>query len=81
MSTTDKPERARVLTLELQADSDDDLAGALTALAAAVDRGELTKGVSGGARSGYIYELRDGNCADHDEYFARLSAYLAESTK
>jgi hypothetical protein len=74
--TDNKPERARVLTLELQADTDAELADALRNVASLIDRGRLTNGVSGGYSSGYIYDLRDGNCPDHDAFAQRLRRYL-----
>lgn len=70
------PERARVLTLELQADSDTELANALFNLSHQVSRGEINNGCSGGYASGCIYDLRDGNCTDHESFIKRLKHYL-----
>ena len=72
-----KPHRAVRLTLAMEADSTEDLASALFTLATAVDRGELTKGCSGGCSSGYTYELLQDAEQAHDSYFAELRQYLA----
>lgn len=77
MSNT-KPERARVLTMELQADSDADLADSLRSMASRIERGEMRNGVSGGYSSGYIYDLRDGSCSDHDAFAEQLKQYLSD---
>lgn len=75
---SDSPKRACRLTLELQADTPRDLAGALMNMAADIDRGELSVGVRGGPSSGGIYELILDEAPTHNEYFAQVRRYLAE---
>jgi hypothetical protein len=70
------PQRACRLLLNLQADSREELAGALYNMASRIERGEMSKGVSGGPSSGYIYELVEGEHPTHDDYFQQLTAYL-----
>jgi len=53
---SDAPIRSYRLTLQLDADALGDLASAMMNLSLRADRGELTRGVSGGPDSGYIYE-------------------------
>jgi hypothetical protein len=81
MSDLPIPQRAVRLTLKMEADTREALASALFNMAARIDRGEMTAGVSGGYDSGYIYELIERDRPTHDEYFAALNAYLdREST-
>jgi hypothetical protein len=71
------PSRAFRLVLAIEADSRDDLARGLCSFADSVDRDEVTRGVSGGYSSGYIYELLVDPNQTHDSYFAKLDAHLA----
>jgi hypothetical protein len=72
----DAPKRACRFVLDLEADTRDDLATALYNMASQLERGELTKGVSGGYSSGYIYELIENDTPTHDEWARNLRAYL-----
>ena len=74
----DLPIRAYRLTLQLDADSLDDLSNALRDIIDKADRGELAKGLSGGCRSGYIYELLHDPQQTHEAYFAELRAHLTQ---
>jgi hypothetical protein len=71
-----QPHRACRLLLDLEADSRDELAGALFNMADRISRGEMSRGVSGGYSSGYIYELVENESPSHDEFFQQLTAYL-----
>jgi hypothetical protein len=73
-----QPERACRFRLDLQADDFKSLCSAMFNIADMLERRELTTGCSGGYDSGYIYELRESPGPSHDEYFERLTAYLAE---
>ena len=77
----DAPTRAHRLTLELQADTPEEMSNQLNHLAWRVMAGELTTGVSGGPSSGYIYELLSNPDQTHDRYFAEIRDYLAEIGK
>jgi len=72
------PRRACQLTLQLDADSLPELATALINIAAQVERGEMTTGVSGGPTSGHIYELLHNAEQTHEKYFAEVRTYLEE---
>lgn len=72
------PERACRFRLDLQADDFESLCRALYNIADQMERREMTTGASGGYDSGYSYELKEGTEPSHDEYFDRLTAYLAE---
>jgi len=76
--TTDasKPHRACRLVLDLEADDRKALADSLYNMADRIERGEMTKGVSGGYSSGYIYELTESDRPTHAEYMRELNAYL-----
>ena len=71
------PIRAYRLTLKLDADTLSELASAMMNLSLRADRGELTRGVSGGPDSGYIYELLHDQAQTHETYFSQLREYLA----
>ena len=71
------PKRTYSLTLKLDADTLPELASALVNLGRRADRGELTRGVSGGPDSGYIYELLHNPEQTHETYFNQLNEYLA----
>ena len=77
MADLKAPVRACRFVLDLQADTRQDLADDLYNLARRIERGELTKGLSGGYSSGYIYELTENEGPSHDEWYAQLTAYLA----
>jgi hypothetical protein len=74
----DRPRRAYVLTLELQADSRDDLSAALRQLALEVDRDRISRGVWGGVSSGANYSLDIDESITHDLYFQHLEDFLRE---
>lgn len=73
----DAPIRSYRLTLQLDADTLSDLASAMMNLSLRADRGELTRGVSGGPDSGYIYELLHDQAQTHETYFSQVREYLA----
>lgn len=75
------PRRAVCLTLKLEADTRADLASALFSMASRIERGEMTRGVSGGPDSGAIYELAESDSPTHDEYFAQVREYLGLKAK
>lgn len=71
------PVRALRLTLELGADTRQDMVWALRNLAARVERDELAgNGVWGGATDGGIWELLTDPSMTHERFFAELNAYL-----
>jgi hypothetical protein len=72
------PMRAMRLTLKMEADDADELACALRNMAAQIERGELTVGVSGGPHSGAIYELLTDPKQTHENYFRQVQEYLRE---
>lgn len=72
----DAPVRACRFALDLQADTRQDLANALYNMASQIERGEMTRGVSGGYSSGYIYELAENAGPTHDEWAQQLRTYL-----
>lgn len=72
----DKPKRACVLTLKMEADTRADMASALFNIADLIERGELTVGASGGVNSGAIYEYIESDKPTHEEYFIALQKYL-----
>jgi hypothetical protein len=74
----DAPKRACRFVLDLEADTRQDLAGALFNISSRIERGEMTHGVSGGYSSGYIYELTENDTPTHDEWAERLRTYLDE---
>lgn len=71
------PIRAYRLTMQLDADTLSDMVNALMNLSLRADRGELTRGVSGGPDSGYIYELLHDPAQTHETYFSQVREYLA----
>ena len=71
------PHRAIRLTLAMEADTLVGLAAALENLACQAERGELTMGASGGATSGYSYELLQDPEQTHALYFQQLREHLA----
>lgn len=79
MNTT--PSRAFELVLKLSADTKHDLVSALINFAHAIERDEITKGVSGGYSSGAIYELVSDPSQTHERYFQLLSEYLDKRDK
>jgi hypothetical protein len=74
--TTTAPMRAFRLTLKLDADTREGMAGALRSLADQVDRNELTVGCYGSPSDGAIYELLSDPAMTHERYFAEMHAYL-----
>jgi hypothetical protein len=72
----DAPKRACRFVLDLEADTRQDLADALHNMADRIERSEMTRGVSGGYSSGYIYELIESDGPTHDEWARELRAYL-----
>jgi hypothetical protein len=75
MSAT-QPHRACRFTLDIESDTRGDMVTALENIARQLDRGEMTKGVSGGYSSGYIYEYTESESPTHAEYIAELNAHL-----
>lgn len=75
------PRRAFCLTLELQADTREDMVNALINMAGEIDREELTTGVSGGYSSGAIYELLVNPEQTHAAWFQHLLASLDEAKR
>ena len=73
------PNRACILNIEIQADTRADMVHALETIAIAIDRGEMTRGCSGGPSSGWTYEYTEAERPTHDEYVAELRAYLADA--
>lgn len=76
MAKQNAPKRACRFVLDLQADNRQELADALYNIASRIERGEMTKGLSGGYSSGYIYELVENDGPTHDEFVQQLSSYL-----
>lgn len=72
------PRRAVRLTMEVDADTRADLASYLINMAHKIERGLVTRGVSGSPSSGAIYELLEDPTQTHDAYFAQVRAYLAK---
>ena len=77
----DAPSRAFRMTLVIDADSRDELAWALRRLSDAVDRDEISTGVSGGPDSGWIYELLHDPSMTHEVYFEAVRTYLAAKAR
>lgn len=74
-----KPRRAYVLTLELQANTKKELRDGLYHFFTALDRGELSgKGVSGSPSSGWIYNIDIDESITKEAYFAAIDEYLAQ---
>jgi hypothetical protein len=73
---SDAPKRAVRLTLELQADTRSAMVSALYSIADRVDRGELSRGCTGGPDSGWVYDYVETESPTHDEYFAQVRAWL-----
>lgn len=74
------PRRAHQLAVQVGADTVEDLAWSLRRLAEGVERGELTRGCSGGPSCGWTYEYRHDPEMTHERYFAEVDAYLARDT-
>jgi hypothetical protein len=72
----DKPQRACVLTVKIEADSPLQMVRAVNCLADGISRGELSTGCWGSPDHGAIYEYMESDSPTHDEYFAQLRAYL-----
>ena len=71
------PNRACILKIEIQADTRAEMVRALETIATSIDRGEMSRGCSGGPSSGWIHEYTEAEHPTHDEYVAELRAYLA----
>lgn len=74
----DKPHRAVILTVTIEADTRQAMIDALDGIGQQIARGELTTGVSGGYNNGYIYSYVENDGPSHDEYWDQLSIYLKE---
>ncbi len=70
------PRRAYVFTVEIGADTRDDLCAALRQLEFEIAADMLTHGVSGGYSSGYTYNLDVDETITHDRYMDDLHRYL-----
>lgn len=68
--------RAFVLTLELQADTRNDLIGELRHLEFMIASEQLAHGVSGGYSTGSVYDLNVDESITHDLYMEQLNEYL-----
>lgn len=77
---SEAPKRAFCLTASVQADTRDDLADALRQMAYQIEREQLTVGISGGPRSGAIYELLTNPDQTHEKYFREVQDYLKSRT-
>lgn len=75
------PHRAHRLTVEIEADSKEDMLRAIDSLGQALSRDELTKGTWGSPSHGCIYEYTHGESPTHDEYFEQTRAYLERFRK
>ncbi|AVR89059.1 hypothetical protein Tharo_2156 [Thauera aromatica K172] len=64
----------------MEADSPHELATALMNFAVQIERGEVSKGVSGGCSSGAIYELLHAPEQTHEAYFEQVREYLASKS-
>lgn len=84
MTDYNGPHRKHRLALKLEADSIDDLVGALTQLALDFDMDDMrnrdwtqpTHWESGGSSSGYKLDMVTDPDMDHDTYFQHLKAWL-----
>lgn len=74
----EKPRRRFVATLEVGADTIEDLAMVFRNLAYDACRGQMpTTSVSGGYGAGYIWTMTENPEQTHDLYFEQNDAYLA----
>ena len=71
-------ERAHTLISKIGADTEQDLVREVRRFADAIERGELTAGVSGGYGSGSIYAYVHDPEMTHDEYVRQLEALIAK---
>lgn len=72
------PRRAFRLTLDIEADSREELAAAVRSKALEIDMDQLTRGVYGGYSSGGTYALDVDESITHDSWADALELYLAE---
>lgn len=73
-----KPERAIVFELKVEADSEEDLSHALSDLATQIACGELSEAsVSGGYSWSHVYSVKR-NVITHDEYFEQINVLLGK---
>ena len=78
MTDTSPPRRAYQLTLHLEADDMRELESALFRLSTQVAVGEISNNcVSGGYRSGFIWDLKHDPKMTGDRYREELAAYVA----
>ena len=75
-----EPHRAHELAVRIGADTAKDLAWSLRRRADGVERGELTRGCSGGPSCGWTYAYRHDPAMTHEQYFADVDVYLARDT-
>lgn len=73
-----KPRRAFTLTLEIGADTRDELVHALHDLAHRIERDEVSRGCWGSPSNGAVYELLVDESQTHDKYFEAINKYLEE---
>jgi hypothetical protein len=73
------PKRALVLNIEIQADTDAALAGALRSFATDLALGDLSgHGVVCASSFGWTYRIQRDPAMTQERYFAELEAWLAE---
>lgn len=72
------PRRRHRLTLDLQADNEQEMVRSLEYIAYLLDTGQLTKGCSGGVHSGWTYEYSVDESVTHESYFQAIRAWKAE---
>lgn len=80
MSEIKTVRRAHWLIASIEADNVDALVYRLHSLAAGINRGEITVGVSGGTDSGMIYSYKHDPAMTHDAYFVEIDRKLKEDT-
>lgn len=78
---SDKPHRRYQLTLDIGADSYDELLYAIHAFADHMDMNypaldHNTNGASGGVSTGYSYEVKVDTDMTHERWYEELQAYL-----
>lgn len=71
-----KPERAYVLDLRVEADSLDDLIGYLRSFETELYMEQVSTGVSGGYSAGSIYSLKINEGVTHDSWWQEMQKYL-----
>ena len=76
----DAPHRACRLTIDIRADTRDELIHTLSDVARRVAVGDLTIGACGGVSSGYIYHYSESDEPTPEEYRQLLREYLARKS-